>query len=216
MSIGSKGMLSPFTVVTSFITGGLFPVLGSVIAVDTGAVSSLNLFNMLLVMVGGFLAHWVLAHTIHDLYHYDIEKRETFSKPVLKVLLVVSVVVLLGIAFYLAFTVGWLVLVFSAIGAVTCLYAEGLLHYEAQMAVAAFFLVIGAFYVQTGTLMLSTRILLRLLSMSLFAFFSQYGWLLFYRLDDYDWSPAVRNKSIILTKTGLPFLILYFLLGLPF
>lgn len=216
MPIGSKGMLSPFTVVTSFITGGLFPFLGSVIAVDTGATASLNIPNLLLVMVGGFLAHWVLAHTIHDLYHYDIEKRDTFSKPVLKVLLVASAVVLLGIAFYLAFTVGWLVLVFSAIGAITCMYGEGLLHHESQMAVAAFFLVVGAFYVQTGTLMLSTRILLRLLSMSLFAFFSQYGWLLFYRLDDYGWSPAVRNRSIILTKIGLPFLIVYFLLGLFF
>jgi len=213
MPLGSKGMLSPFTVITSFITGGLFPFLGSVVAVDTGAVNVLNIPNMLLVIVGGFLAHWLLAHTVHDLYHYDIEKRNTFSKPMLKVLLVVSAVVLLSIAFYLSYTVGWLVLVFSAIGAVTCLYGEGLLHHESQMAVAAFFLVVGAFYVQTGTLKLPAKVLFRLLSISLFAFFSQYGWLLFYRLDDYGWSPAVRNKSIILTKTGLPFLILYFLLG---
>jgi len=213
MPFGSKGMLSPFTILTSFITGGLFPFLGSLVAVDTGATETLNLTNMLIVIVGGFLAHWVLAHTIHDLYHYN-EKRETFSKTTLKTLLVVSLFILIGIALYLSYTVGWLVLVFSAIGGVACLYAEGLIHHESQMAIGAFFLVVGAFYVQTGTLLLSIKILLRLLSISLFAFFSQYGWLLFYRLDDYGYSPAVKNRSIIITKTGLPFLITYFLLGM--
>jgi len=54
----------------------------------------------------------------------------------------------------------------------------------------------------------SGMIWLRLLFLSLFAFFSQYGWLLFYRLDDYGWSPKVRNESILITKIGLPFLIL--------
>jgi hypothetical protein len=84
------------------------------------------------------------------------------------------------------------------------------------MAIGAMFLVIGSFYVQVGyqyhgsdAFSAIDRIIwLRLLFLSLFAFFSQYGWLLFYRLDDYGWSPRVRNKSILLAKAGLPFLIL--------
>jgi len=107
-------------------------------------------------------------------------------------------------------------MVFSIIGALACMYAEGLLHSEFQMAFGAMFLVIGSFYVQVGYHHhalkafsdISGMIWLRLFFLSLFAFFSQYGWLLFYRLDDYGWSPKVRNKSIIITKIGLPFLIL--------
>ena len=213
MPLESKGMLSPFTIVTCFFTGGLFPLLGSYVALDIGAVSSMNYFYLLLVVIGGFVAHWILAHTIHDLYHYEIEKRETFSKRTLKVMLVASAIFLLSIAIYLSIKVGWLVMVFSVIGAIVCMYAEGLLHHESQMAIGAFFLVVGAFYVQAGTFSLPTISLLRLLCIALFAFFSQYGWLLFYRLDDYGWSPRVRNKSILLTKTGLIFLVLYFVIG---
>ncbi len=214
MAIEKKGMLSPFTILTSFITGALFSLLGSIVAVDMKVVENLNMMNAFLVMFGGFIAHWILAHTIHDLYHYKIEERKTFSKRTLKILLVVSAILLLSIAIYLTYTVGWLVLLFAIIGAVTCMYAEGLLHHESQMAIAAFFLVIGAFYVQTGTLYLPPITTLRLISISLFSFFSQYGWLLFYRLDDYGWDIAVKNRSIIITKLGLPFLILYFLMAL--
>ncbi|MCD6236510.1 MAG: hypothetical protein J7K13_00960 [Thermoplasmata archaeon] len=213
MVIEKKGMLSPFTVLTSLITGSLFPLLGSLVAVDMGVVKILNIQNTALVMVGGFTAHWILAHTIHDFYHYEIGERKTFSKRTLKALFVISLIFLLSIAIYLTYTVGWLVLVFSIIGGITCIYAEGLLHHESQMAIAAFFLVIGAFYVQTGTLSLPAISFLRLISISLFAFFSQYGWLLFYRLDDYGWSVSIKNRSIILTKLGLPFLIIYFFLG---
>jgi hypothetical protein len=107
-------------------------------------------------------------------------------------------------------------MVFSLLGAVACLYAEGLLHRESQMAFGAMFLVIGSFYVQVGYhnhgldafSAVSSLLWVKALCLSLFAFFSQYGWLLFYRLDDYGWSPEVRNKSILVTKIGLPFLIL--------
>jgi hypothetical protein len=96
------------------------------------------------------------------------------------------------------------------------MYAEGLLHSEYQMAIGAMFLVIGSFYVQVGYYhhgsnafsAIDGSIWLRLIFLSLFAFFSQYGWLLFYRLDDYGWSARVRNKSILYTKIGLPFLVL--------
>ena len=209
--MGEKGMLSPFTIFTSIITGGFFPLLGTIVAVDVGAVDSINILYASLVVIGGFVAHWILAHTIHDLYHYNIEKRYTFSKRVLKILLIVSAVTLLSIAIYLSIEVGWLVMVFAIIGAVASMYAEGLLHHESQMAIAAFFLVVGGFYVQAGNLFLSYKIFIRLMLISLFAFFSQYGWLLFYRLDDYGWSTEVRNRSIIITKLGLVFLVLYFL-----
>lgn len=214
MSVDQKGMFSSYTILTSFMTGGLFPFLGSVIALSTGAVTSLQWFYLILVVIGGFTAHWVLAHTIHDLDHYALEPRKTLSKKALKALMILSIIVLLSIAFYLTIQVGWPVLIFSIIGFIACLYGEGLLHYELQMAIAAFFLIIGAFYVQTGTLFLSTKIWLQAICMGMFGFFAQYGWLLFYRLDDYGWDPGVRNKSILISKIGIPFLIGYFLIGI--
>lgn len=219
MALESKGIISPFTIITSVITGGLFPLLGSFFAYSTGAIASfgeLYWTGIGLTSVGGFLAHYLLSHTIHDLYHYDLEERTTFSKRTLKVVLAITVIVLLGIAVFLTLEAGWPVMVFALIGALACMYAEGLLHSEYQMAIGAMFLVIGAFFVQVGYhhhgsdafSAINGSIWLRLLFLSLFAFFSQYGWLLFYRLDDYGWSPRVRNKSILLAKTGLPFLIL--------
>lgn len=219
MSIEQKGMASPFTVTTSIITGGLFPLLGAFFAYTTGAVPSLDDLSwtgMVLTAVGGFLAHYLLSHTIHDLFHYDIEERATLNRQTLKLLLVATVIVLLAIAIYLTLQAGWPVMVFAVIGALVSMYAEGLFHSEMQMAIGAMFLVIGSFYVQVGSLhhgleafsSIEGMIWLKVVLLSLFAFFSQYGWLLFYRLDDYGWSPRVRNQSILLAKLGLPFLIL--------
>jgi len=168
--------------------------------------------GIILVMVGGFLAHWILSHTVHDYFHYKIEKRHTISKKALLILMVTSAVVLLVIAIYLSLERGWPVMVFSVIGAFVSLYAEGLLHHESQMAFGAMFLLIGGFYVQAATLDLGYIIWIKVICLSLFAFVSQYGWLLFYRLDDYGWSKKVKNRSILITKTGLIFLIIYFFL----
>lgn len=212
MKIEKKGMLSPFTVITSVFTGALFPLLGSLIALNLGEISSLYIEGIILVMVGGFIAHWILSHTIHDLFHIEIEERETTSKRTLKILLVISLIILLSIAIYLTWQRGWPVMVFSIIGAVVSMYAEGLIHHESQMAFGAMFLVVGGFYVQVGVLDLDYIIWLKVICMSLFAFFSQYGWLLFYRLDDYKYDTRIKNKSILIAKTGLIFLIIYFLL----
>jgi hypothetical protein len=92
------------------------------------------------------------------------------------------------------------------------MYAEGLLHHESQMAFGAMFLLIGGFYVQVATLDLDYIIWIKVICLSIFAFVSQYGWLLFYRLDDYGWNKKIKNRSILITKTGLIFLIIYFLL----
>jgi len=76
--------------------------------------------------------------------------------------------------------------------------------------------VIGAFYVQMGYFMNMDEVFslwkewLEVTLLSLFAFFSQYGWLLFYRLDDYGWDPKKRNESILMTKIGLIFLVALF------
>jgi hypothetical protein len=212
MKLGAKGMMSPFTIITSIITGGMFPLLGSLIALDLKLIEEPYLEGIVLVMVGGFIAHWVLSHTIHDLFHIKIEKRDTMSKKTLQILLAASILVLLSIAIYLSIQRGWPVLLFSIIGAIVCLYAEGLLHHESQMAFGAMFLVIGGFYVQVATLDLSYIVWIKVICMAVFAFISQYGWLLFYRLDDYGWSKKTKNKSIIITKIALFFLITYFVL----
>lgn len=216
--MGKKGIFSPFTIVTSLVTGGLFPLLGSVAAVSTGALESLYLQRLILVVLGGFLAHWLLTHTIHDLLHYEEDdtegKRQTLSRKNLKILMFVSAAILLMIALYLTWVVGWPVLVFSVLGAFLCMYGRGLLYHESMMAFAALFLVIGAFYVQVGTFDLESVIWLKVAFLSLFSFFSQYGWLHMYRLDHYGWSERERNRGILITKMGLPFLILYFLIDL--
>ncbi|MBC7081589.1 MAG: hypothetical protein H5T44_05050 [Thermoplasmatales archaeon] len=214
MGIEKKGMLSPFTIFTCIITGGFFPLLGSFFY---------SLFNekiywegVILTSVGGFIAHYFLAHTIHDLIHLKIEKRVTTSERTLKILFVISAIILLSIAIYLAYYSGWPVIVFSIIGAITCLYAEGLIHHESQMAFGAMFLVIGSFYVQYGyfnkhfSVSIPQKAWIEVVLLSLFAFFSQYGWLLFYRIDDYGWSVRKKNESILITKIGLIFLVLLF------
>ena len=127
---------------------------------------------------------------------------------------VVSAAILLMIALYLTWMVGWPVLVFSVLGAVLCMYGRGLLYHESMMAFGALFLVIGAFYVQVGTFNIESVIWLKVVFLSLFSFFSQYGWLHMYRLDHYGWSERERNRGILITKMGLPFLILYFLVDL--
>jgi len=214
MGIEKKGMLSPFTIFTSIITGGFFPLLGSFFAAML--ISKIYWVGVILTSVGGFLTHYVLAHTIHDLYHYEIEERYTLSKKALKILLASCIVALLSIALYLAWQSGWPVIAFAAIGATVSLYAEGLLHHESQMAIGAMFLVIGSFYVQMGyfygveEVFKHSKEWLEVILLSLFAFFSQYGWLLFYRLDDYGWSPKKRNESILITKIGLIFLVALF------
>ena len=212
MKLEKKGMMSPFTIFTCIITGAIFPLLGSLIALDLGVISEPYVEGIILVMIGGFIAHWILSHTIHDLIHMKIEKRDTLSKTTLKVLLVFSLVILLSIAIYLTIERGWPVLAFSVIGFFVSLYAEGLLHTESQMAFGAMFLVVGGFYVQAGTLNLDYIVWLKVICMALFAFISQYGWLLFYRLDDYNWNVKTKNVSILVTKTALFFLILYFIL----
>ncbi len=216
MKFEKKGMLAPYTILTSLITGIVFPFLGSLIAIDLGVIKNFYIEGLILVLIGGFLAQWILAHSIHDLYHIKIDKRITFSKTTLKILFVISISILLAIAIYLTLQRGWPVLVFSIIGGVVSLYAEGLIHHESQMAFGAMFLVIGSFYVQVGTLDLSYRIWLRVLCMSLFSFFSQYGWLLIYRLDDYKYNEKKKNISILVTKFSFVFLILYFLLRIEF
>jgi hypothetical protein len=212
MKIEKKGMLSPYTIITCIFTGALFPLLGSLLALDLNVVDKPYYEGIILVMIGGFIAHYLLSHTIHDLVHLKIEKRETTSPTTLKILLVSSAVFLLAIAIYLSFERGWPVMVFSIVGAVASMYAEGLIHHESQMAFGAMFLVIGGFYVQAATLNLNQIIWIKVICMSIFAFFSQYGWLLFYRLDDYKYDTGIKNKSILITKVGLIFLILYFLL----
>jgi hypothetical protein len=212
MKLEKKGMLSPFTIFTCIITGAVFPLIGSLLALDMDIIQEPYLLGIILVMFGGFIAHWILSHTIHDLIHVKIEKRDTLPKTTLKALFVFSLIVLLSIAIYLTIERGWPVLVFSIIGFFVSLYAEGLLHSESQMAFGAMFLVIGGFYVQVGTLDLDLRIWLKIICMALFAFVSQYGWLLFYRLDDYKWSIKTKNISILVTKTALFFLVLYFIL----
>lgn len=214
MKLEKKGMLAPFTIITSFITGSIFPLLGSLIALDLNIIEEPYIEGIILVMLGGFIAHWVLSHTIHDLFHVDIEKRNTMSKRTLKTLFAVSAVVLLAIAIYLTIERGWPVMVFSIIGAVVSIYAEGLIHHESQMAFGAMFLVIGGFYVQVGLLgfELGYLIWFKVICIALFAFLSQYGWLLFYRLDDYAWSKKIKNRSILITKSALFFLLLYLFL----
>ncbi len=212
MRLEKKGMLAPYTILTSLFTGMCFPLLGSFIALNLGVIDEFYIDGIILVVIGGFLAQWILAHTIHDIYHMKIEKRVTFSKKTLKILFVLSLSILLSIALYLASQRGWPVLVFSVIGAIVSMYAEGLLHHESQMAFGAMFLVIGSFYVQAGTLDLDYMVWLRVICMALFAFLSQYGWLLIYRLDDYKYNEKIKNRSILITKSALIFLIIYFLL----
>ena len=212
MNSEEKGMLSYFTIITSILTGAFFPLLGSLLAIDLNIIETFYYEGLILVLVGGFIAHWILAHSIHDYYHYDIEKRKTFSKKHLKIMIYVTIAFLLVVMIYLTIQTGWPVTVLGIIGVILCLYAEGLFHHESQMAFGAMLLVIGGFYVQVATLDLSLIIWLKVLSISLFAFFSQLGWLLFYRLDDYSWSQKVKIKSILIAKTGLIFLIIYFLL----
>jgi len=212
MKFEKKGMLAPFTVITSMITGVGFPLLGSLVALDLGIIKTVYIEGIFLVLIGGFLTQWVLAHTIHDIYHMDIEKRITFSKRTLKGLLTISASFLLGIAIYLAIQRGWPVLIFAIVGSIMSLYAEGLLHNESQMAFGAMFLVIGSLYVQAGTLHLDYIIWFKILCISLFAFLSQYGWILIYRLDDYKYNEKRKNRSILITKSALFFLIIYLLL----
>ena len=112
----------------------------------------------------------------------NIEKRKTLKEKTLKILLILAIIFLLSIAVYLSIQRGWPVMIFSLIGVICCLYAKGILHHESQMAFGSMFLIIGSFYVQAGTLHLDVLIWFKVLLISLFAFFSQYGWLLFYRL----------------------------------
>lgn len=212
MKFEKKGILSPFTIVTCIFTGAIFPLIGSLIALDLGVIEKPYYIGIALVMIGGFIAHWILSHTLHDLVHMKIEKRETWSRNTLLSLFIISAIVLLAIAIYLTFERGWPVMMFSIIGALLSLYAEGIIHHESQMAFGAMFLVIGGFYVQAATLNLNAVVWIKVVCISLFAFFSQYGWLLFYRIDDYKFDIKKKNTSILITKTGLIFLIFYFLL----
>jgi hypothetical protein len=204
-----KGMLAPFTIITSIITGVGFSTLGSIIAYDMGLIDSIYFEGLILVILGGFIAQWSLAHSIHDYMHIEIEKRITLSKKSLKYSLLLSLITLAIITFYLAYYRGWPVLFFSGIGLIISFYAEGLLHFRFQMAIGAMFLVIGSFYVQLGTLNIEIFHWLKLVSISFFAFFSQYGWLLIYRLDDFKYDENLKNKSLLVTKIALLFLIIY-------
>ncbi len=205
-------MFGPFTILTCILTGAVFPLLGALIAVNVGAVQTLYLEGVILCMLGGFIAHWLLSHAVHDLVHLKIEERHTLSKQNLKIIFVASAVVLFILALYLTVQRGWPVMVFAVIGFIVSMYAEGLIHHESQMAFGAMFLVLGSFYVQTATFDLPITHWIKILMIALFSFFSQYGWLLFYRLDDYGWSVKIKNRSILIAKIGLLFLVLYFLI----
>jgi hypothetical protein len=211
MQINKKGMLAPFTILTSIITGVGFPILGSMVAYDMGLIESIYAEGLILVIVGGFIAQWTFAHSIHDYIHLDIENRITLTKKSLKITIILSLLLLLIISLYLAYHRGWLVLLFSGVGLIVSLYAEGLLHFRFQMAIGATFLVLGSFYVQTTTLEIEFFHCLKLISISLFAFMSQFGWLLLYRLDDYKYNEKLKNVGILVTKTALIFLIIYLL-----
>ena len=212
MKLDNKGLLSPFSFITSIITGMGFPLIGSLIILDIGNNYSIYLLGLLLTIIGGFIAHWLLAHSTHDYFKKFDNKRRTISKKSLKIVVIFSIISLLIITIYLSIQRGWPVIVFSLIGLICCFYVEGVLHHESQMAFGAMFLVIGSFYIQVGTLDLDYLIWVKVIMMSLFAFFSQYGWLLFYRLDDYNWNKKIKNKSILITKTGIIFLIIYLIL----
>ena len=92
-------MLSPYTIITCIFTGALFPLLGSLLALDLNVVDKPYYEGIILVMIGGFIAHYLLSHTIHDLVHLKIEKRETTSPTTLKILLVSSAVFYLLLLF---------------------------------------------------------------------------------------------------------------------
>ena len=47
MKFQSKGMLSPFTVITSVLTGVGFPLLGSFVALDIGVVDTVYINEIL-------------------------------------------------------------------------------------------------------------------------------------------------------------------------
>ena len=128
MVLEKKGMLAPFTIITSFITGIGFPLLGSLIALDLGVIKQPYTEGIILVLIGGFLAQWTQAHTIHDLYHYDKDERITLSKKSLKTIFVISTILLFIIMIYLTIQRGWPILVFAIIGAIVSMYAEGLIH----------------------------------------------------------------------------------------
>jgi hypothetical protein len=212
MALDMKGLLSPFTLLTSFLTGMGFPLIGALIFLDLEQDHPLYFIGLVLTMIGGFIAHWLLAHSIHDYFKRDTQNRKTISKNGLRLIYILSIFILFTIATYLSIYRGWPVLIFSIIGLICCTYAEGILHHESQMAFGAMFLVIGGFYVQAGTLLLDSLIWIKVILMALFAFFSQYGWLLFYRIDDYKWDDKIKNRSILITKSALLFLILYLLL----
>lgn len=202
-----KGTFSTYTIFTAILTGGAFSLIGSLIAPET------YLDRLILAAVGCFLAHWILSHAFHDLYHYTEKERKemsTVSTCMLKVLIIVSAVVLLFIAIYLALQAGWMVIVFAVIGAVLCTYAKHLLYHEIMYALAGFFALMGSFYVQTSHFSMD-MLTLKALLMSMFAFFTCYGWIHIYRLDHYGWTAKERNKGLTITKLGIPFLILYFL-----
>lgn len=212
MVLEKKGMLAPFTILTSIFTGIGFPLLGILIALDLGVIKQPYMEGIILVLIGGFLAQWTQAHTIHDLYHYDKDERITLSKKSLKTIFVISTILLFTIMIYLTIQRGWPILVFAIVGAIVSMYAEGLIHHESQMAIGATFLVIGGFYVQTATLNLEPIIWIKTICIAIFAFLSQYGWLKLYRLDDYGFSDKLKNRNILITKSSLIFIIIYILL----
>jgi len=43
-------------------------------------ISKFYIEGIILVMVGGFIAHYILTHSFHDYFHMKIDKRSTLSK----------------------------------------------------------------------------------------------------------------------------------------
>jgi len=205
----SKGTFSMYTIYTAFFTGGAFSIIGSLVAAP-----NIYLDRLILTAFGCFLAHWVLTHAFHDLFHYDDEERKkmsTVSKNRLKILIVVSFIILYSIAGYLTLKAGLLVIIFTIIGTILSMYAKRLLYHEAMYAFAGFFASLGSFYVQTSYFAFDLLTLKSLL-VSTFAFFTCYGWIHLYRLDHYGWSAKERNKGLYFTKFGVLFLIIYLLI----
>jgi hypothetical protein len=68
MKFEKKGMLSPFTIITSIFTGCFFPIIGSYLSINLNVIETPYIEGIVLVIFGGFITHWILAHSIHDFF----------------------------------------------------------------------------------------------------------------------------------------------------
>jgi len=203
-----KGTFSSYSIFSSIFTGGTFSLIGSMLA------PKIYLDRLILTAFGCFMAHWILTHSFHDLFHYSEKERKEMSTStarVLKIFIISSAIFLFCIAVYLALKAGWMVIVFTIIGACLCMYAKPVFYHEIMYALAGSFALLGSFYVQTSYFGLDV-LTLKVLFMAMFAFFTCYGWISLYHLDHYGWTAKGRNRGLALAKLGIPFLILTLLI----